>query len=891
MSRTAAVRLYRLLLAVAPRRLRDRHAGEMQALFAEALDEARARGPAAVSAVWMHAILDVFLARVRDLCCERSVPHLDEPRRAVMLSTDLKYACRWLLRQKFSTALIAAMLALGIAANVVAFSLVNGIFLRPFPFAAPERLVYINETAPRWQLDIVGINYPDFAEWRRSAKMFEAMGIWSERAFNLSDGSTAERIDGAQVTYDFPTALGIAPVLGRMFTAEEDAPKGAPVVLIDEDLWHQRFGGAPNVLGATLRLNGVPHTIIGVLPRTARFPGRARLWVPLAGDPAASSQSYGYDGAIGRLKPGVTAADAEKDLLRAHQGIWDAAGDREHIVSPFVKPLREQFARGFRTRANSLLAATAILMIVACANVASVMLARALVRRREMSIRRAVGATRIRLARQLLIENLLISAIGGAAGLALGSWTLSVLLAAAGDQVPAWTTFSLDWRTVAFTGAVTMATAILFGWAPVLHASRGDLRSAMHASATGTTASPLARRTLTVLVGAEFALAAVLVVSGGLLLRAYERVQHVDPGFRPEGVLTFALSLPTAYRDRDGEPPGQRSTPFWERLLDRMKALPGVDAAGVISCPPLSCHWGTFYDIEGRLPVAAGQADPVILYRPATPGYFAAMGIRLKRGRFFTAADGHGEQRSVIVNEAFVRTFWAGVSDPIGRRIRTPSSRTTHPWITVVGLVEDVKHYGLERPMIPGVYLPLAQEPASTMTVAIHTSGNPESLLPAATRIVRELEPDLAVYRARTMEQALGESMRDRRTYAWLLGSFAAIALVLALGGTYGVTSYLVSQRTREIGIRVALGARAVHVTQAVLRGSLGVVGAGLFAGAAGSVALAKQVEELLFGVTPYDPLVLTVAVGSLLLFAAAVNAIPARRAGRVDPMRTLRSE
>ncbi len=694
---------------MAPSRLRERHGDEMEALFLEALAQPPAiRGGPGV--VWVSAAWDIVRERVRSVFRRRrSVPGLPVERHNIMLGTDLKYTLRWLARQKLSTSLVVGMLAVGMAANVVVFSLVSALFLRPFPFPDPDRLVDINETAPRWNLDVVGINYPDFHQWRQATHAFEGLAMYETTSFNLSDDRGADRIDGALVTYDFPAVLGIAPVLGRMFTAEEDRPKGPPVVVIGDAVWRERFGGSTDVLGRTLKLNGVVHTIVGVLPREAEFPGGVRLWVPFAGDPAQTWQNYGYN-AVGRLKPGISVADAEKDLLRAQQPIWDAR-DKEHIVSPYAKPLHEQFVRNYRSTASTLLTAVGLLLFIACANVASVMLARALARRREMGIRLAVGASRMRLARQLFVENLVLAVLGGLVGLALGRWALGLLLAAAGDQIPRWANFNLDPRVIGFSIALSGVTAILFGWAPALHAFRGNLRGAMSETSTGTTGGPGARRTLAVLVGAEFALAAVLLVCGGLLLRAYDHVRKVDPGFRTDHVLTFSLALPEATYDAEH---GKKALVFWDRLIERLSSVPGIESAGLVSCPPLGCHWGNFFDIEGRAPLAPGQANPVTLFRPASPGYFKTMGIRLKAGRFFDNTDGRNGNLAIIVNETFVKTFWPGVTDPVGRRIRGNSREA--PWMTVVGMVGDVKHYGLERPMRPGVYLPLVQ-------VAEHDDG------------------------------------------------------------------------------------------------------------------------------------------------------------------------
>ena len=541
-SRSSARRVYGLLLHLGPRTLRAAHGDEMAEVFLEAL--ARGRGRAAQARVWCAAVWDLVRASLARPFRRRPYrPAPTRERRQLMLGTDLRYTFRSLARQKLSTG-SSGMLVLGIAANVVVFGLVNGLFLRPFPFPEPDRLVYINETAPRWNLEVVGINFPDFVQWRQDARLFDGLALYSGESFNLSDGTGAERIEGAVVTHDFAAVLGVQPLIGRTFTPEEDRPRGDRVVVINESVWRDRFDRADDVLGRTLKLNGVAHTIVGVMPEAIRFPGNVKVWVPFAGDPAQDHESYRASG-LGRLKAGISVEDGEKDLLRAHQPIWDTR-DKDRNVSPFARPLREDLARDFRAQARTLFAAVAILLLVACANVASVMLARALARRREMGIRLAVGASRPRLARQLFVENVILAALGGIAGLALGDWALRMLLASAGDQIPSWANFEFDLRVGVFALALTVVTTLLFGWAPALHAIRGNLKGAMQEASTGTTAGPGGRRTLSWLVGAEFALAAVLLVCSGLLFRAYDRVRNVDAGFRPGHVLTFMVALPEA---------------------------------------------------------------------------------------------------------------------------------------------------------------------------------------------------------------------------------------------------------------------------------------------------------------------------------------------------------
>jgi len=878
-----AARVYRALLRLAPRKLRETHADEMQALFLERWSEGR--GLAA--AVWASAVLDLAGARLRSW--RRAVRRPREPRttarRTDMIGHDLRYALRSLLRQRLAGALVVAMLALGLAANVAVFGLINGLFLRPLPFPEPERLVYINERAPRWNLDVVGINYPDLDQWRREQRQFEAIAYYDGASFNAADGTNALRIEGAQVTHDFAAVLGVKPILGRFFTAEEDRPKGPQVVVISYGLWQDRFGGERDVLGKALRLDGVARTVIGVMPRGVDFPGGVRVYVPLAAELRNDGQSYSGNG-IGRLKPGVTAAQGEADLLRTQQPIWDAR-DKEKVVSPYAVPLREELVRDFRTSARALAGAVGLLLVVACANVASLMLARALARRREIAIRVAVGASGGRLLVQLLVENLLFALAGGALGLALGYAALRSLVRALPDEVPSWAVFGLDARVVGFAFAATALTLVLFGWAPALHALRGDLRQAMSNAASGTTASPRGRRTLRLLVGAEFALAALLLVCGGLLLQAYTRVRQIDPGFEPRGVLTFGVYLPAA-----SYPDDAKRLAFWNRLIERLQAQPGVASAAAITCAPLGCHWGNFFTVEGAPPRGKDDKNPVVLQRYATVDYFKTMGIRLRDGRLFEPADfGPGEPRGAIVNEAFVREFLPGEAHPVGHRFRRASSGETPPWIPILGVVGDVKHYGLERPMRPGLYFPITARPVDSLTVALKTAGDPESLVAGARAAVRELDSDLAVFQVRTMEQALRRSLTARATYSWLLAVFALLAVLLALGGTYGVTSYLASQRTREMGIRIALGARTADIRRSVLKGSLAVVVIGMVLGALSSIAAANQISSLLFGVSPHDPVVLVGAVLVLGLTALAASWLPAVRASRVDPMTTLRSE
>jgi predicted permease len=653
--------------------------------------------------------------------------------------------------------------------------------------------------------------------------------------------------------------------------------------LISEALWKERFASDRGVIGRALRLDGVSRTIIGVMPAAASFPDEIRLWLPRAGDPAQPYESYSGDG-MGRLRPGVSTDQGDADLKRAHQPIWDAR-DKDHIVTPFVRPLHETFVHDYRGAAKTVSGAVAVLLLIACANVAAVMLARALARRREMGIRLALGSGRLRLLRQLFIENMILSIAGGVLGLVAGRWALGALIGLIPDELPRWAAFHTDLRVIGFSLAVVIGTVMLFGWAPALHAVGGDLRSAVSTSTNGTTAAPRGRRTLWALAAGEFALAAILLVCATLLAKAFDRVRHIDPGFRSDGVLVATIPLSEGTRAKP-----EQWMAFWDDLERRVSQTPGVDAAGLVTCAPMAgCHTGNFFQVEGALPRPDGK-DPVVLTRAATPGYLKAMGLRLRGGRFLQEPDGRPKQAPVVVvNESFVRTFWGEGANGVGRRIKYRDPKA--PWITVVGVVGDVKHYGLERPMRPGIYFPLAMNPHSSMMMALHASGDAASITSALRTTLRQMDPEIPLYRVRTMENAIRQSMALRAAFSWMLGVFATLACLLAVGGAYGVATYLVTQRTREIGIRVALGARTADIFRSVVARGIVVVGAGVLCGLAASMAVTRLLGDALFGVSPHDATVLMFVTLALVGTALLANGLPARRAARIDPMRTLRTE
>jgi predicted permease len=799
---------------------------------------------------------------------------------------SLRAALRGLRRQPGLTLVAVAMLSLGVAASAAVFTMVDVLFLRPLPFDEADRLVYVDETAPAWNLERVGIDYHDFDTWRRGVGVFDGLGLLTTASYNLSAEGGAERVEGARVTWDLAPALRIQPVAGRLFTPEDDRPGAPPVVMLGHDLWRQRYGGSPDVVGSTVRIDGQARTVVGVLPPEARFPTDVQLWTPLALDPEEAQGSYSYQG-IGRLEPGVTVAMAQDDLRRAHLPIWEEH-DTERVVSPIAMPLRDRLTGDFRGIAAALGVAVALVLLIACGNVASILLARSFARRRELAIRQALGAGRGRIAGQLLAESLALAVVAGPLGLVLGYWAVKLLASVAPEGLPSWMVLAPDWRMALFGLAAVLGTTLLFGWAPVLQARRHDVRGALGDGGGRAGGSRGQRRTMNALVVAEITLAALLLVGGGLLLRTFERLRDADPGFRVADVLQFRVALPDATYPDDTD----RSA-FYRRLVDGLEALPGVRAAGGVTCPPFGCHTGGFFAAEGGLGSGPDDPNPVVLYRSATPGYFTAMGITAVRGRLLGADDERPDgRRSVLVNETFARRFFPDTDDPVGRRIAFRGNDFAEEGFHVVGVARDVKHYGLDEEMRPAIYFPYAPHPEPSLAMAVWTAGgDPAALVPAVRNAVHRIDPDLPLFQVATNEQALRESLTLRRTSAWMMAVIAGLALVLALGGIYGVLSYVVGQGMREIGIRVALGATRRRVLRLVLRHGLALVATGLALGFAASLAAGRALGSLLVGVAPHDPATFAGVAAVVAATALLAALVPARRALRVDPGRVLRDE
>ncbi len=800
------------------------------------------------------------------------------------LGHDLKVAVRSIRVNPAFSLTVVLMLALGVAGTTAIFSIFNGMFLRPLPFPAPGRLVDLNEAAPKWNLAQVSVSNPDYVAWTKGNSSFDGMAFFSGGGANLSDSSgLARRIQTAQVTHDLLDVLGLKPALGRNFFPEEDRPGGAKVVLLGYDLWRSLFHGDPNVAGRIVKLDEQPYTVIGVLPREA-VPPEAEAWLPLAADPNQGN-SY-YLAGIGRLKAGVSMDRAKADLMRVHKGmIQSVKAYVNELTFPTVIPLRDRYLGDFKTVTNVLLGAVGVVLLIACVNIAGLMMVRGEARAREIAIRAAVGASRLRIVRQLLTESLVLAVLGGAVGVLAGKACLAAMVSLMPDDIPHWIGFGWDARFAVFSILVTGAAAVIFGLAPALQAAAVDALSCLQ-EASRSSMSRGRHRILSGLVVCEIALACILLVCSGLLIQAFRKVLHVDPGIRTDHVMTWRLELPEAKY-----PKAEQQLAAYRDLVSRLKALPGVTAVSGANLIPLAGgHEGNFFLAEGAPPLGRNEQNPVILTVAALPGYFETMGMTLLKGRWFTDQDlaDHAPQVA-IVSETFAKRFWPG-QNPVGKRIRYASEHET-PWMQVVGLSRDTRHYGLDVEMRPEVFLPYTVSPRIGLALVLRSSVDASGLVAPVRETIRQADPGLAMFQVRTMTEWLNRSLWTRRACSWLFGAFAAVAILLAVAGIYGVVSFAVSRRTREIGIRIALGARPGDVMLRVLAGGTVLVGIGLIVGLAASMAVANVLESMLFGVSGRDFATYGAVAALVVSVGALANSIPARRAASVDPIRALRFE
>ena len=798
------------------------------------------------------------------------------------LWSDVRYGLRLLARSPGFTAVAVLALALGIGANTLIFTFINARLLQPLPFRDPDRLVAL------WSVEREGgvtwnVAHPDYLDWREQNRTFEELAALSEGSYTLTGGQEPEWLIGRLASATVFAVLGVKPALGRGFLPEEDRLGADRVVVLSHGLWLRRFAGNPGIVGQVVRLNQEPHTVIGVLPRGFRL-GSADydVWVPLALDPAKAHRGNRFLQVVARLKPGVTIAGAQAEITTIADRLASQYPNSNAHLGAEVDSLRELYVRPFRPALLVLMAAVALVLLIACANVANLMLARAAARQKEIAIRAALGARRGRIVRQMLTESSLLSLAGGVLGLLLALWGARALHATLPQRMQSAEPPGLDVVVLAFIVAVSLLTGIAFGLAPAWGVARADLHETLKEGGRSSAAGLRHGRLRAALIVSEVALAIVLLTGAGLLIKSFARLMAVAPGFRPENVLTMGVPLPRA---RYAEPRQWRA--FFEQALERIRALPGVRHAAATSLLPMNGSntvWS--FAIEGRPEPLPGQF-PTAGYRAVTPDYFRVMGIPLLRGRHLTEQDREGAPFAVIINEAMAGRYWPN-EDPLGRRIQ---SRGTNDWGTVVGVVGNIKFSGLEGQASPEMFWAHSQRPRSGIILVIRTASEPAALASGVRAAIREVDRDQPVARIRTLESIVEESVAPRRITMLLLGTFAALALVLAGVGLYGVMSYLVAQRSHEIGLRMALGAQRGEVLGLVVRQGmvLAVIGAGI--GLAGALALTRLMSTLLFGVTARDPVVFVAVPAALGVVALAASFFPARRASRVDPLVALRYE
>jgi len=807
---------------------------------------------------------------------------------------EIRYATRALLKRPGFSVIAVLTLALGIGANTAIFSVVNATLLRPLPFKDPDRVVLLWGGLAKLQADRLPNSAPNFEGLKKDAKSFERMAAFRSWAWQSTGSGDPELLRGARVTADFFEAVGAGPILGRTFTAEEDMPNRAPVAIISHSLWQRHFGGDPNVLGKTITLTGQNAQVIGVMPEGFHFPGGANMipglqfalqndvWMPLA----ITDEQRGRQGnlnlaTIGRLKPGVSVAQGETELRAIQQQL--PLGTIGFTIN--VIPLHQQMVGTIRKPLFVLLATVAFVLLIACANIANLLLARATSRQKEIAIRAALGAGRRRIIRQLLTESILLSVTGGAIGLLLAAWGNSLLVSLIPREVPRINDVSVDARILLFTLGISIVTGLIFGLVPALQASRFDLNQSLKEGVRGMTSGVGQNRLRSLLVVAEVAMALVLLIGAGLLMKSFVRLLDVKPGFNPANVLTFEIQLPNLPPSRYER--NEAQTAFFQQLMTRLQALPGVEnAGGVLSLPLSGAVESTDLFVEGRESTPDGER-PDADYTIVTPDYFATLQIPLLQGRHLTAQDKLDAPFVIVINDTFAERIWPG-ENPIGKRIRVGWEEKQRE---VVGVVGTIKQTTLDAEKRPAMYLPHLQAANPRLSVLVRTRGEPLSMAAAVRQEVRAIDKDVPVTQVQTMEKVLGASVAQPRFSMLVVGLFAVLALVLSAVGIYGVMAYAVSRRAHEIGVRMALGAGANQVLKLVLKDGMTLALAGIAVGLLGAFALTRLMASLLFGIGAKDPATFISVAAFLAVVAFVACYIPARRATKVDPLVALRNE
>ncbi len=813
---------------------------------------------------------------------------------------DLRYALRSLRQRPGFTGLTVLTLALGIGATSAIFSVVNGVLLRPLPYDRPEDVVMVHtrlEGTPGREL-----SEPEYWDLREQARSFTRLAAFSNGSLTLTGSGTPERLEAGFVTADAIPLLGVSPARGRAFAAEEDLLGRPPVVLLSDGLWRRRFGADPKIVGRTLILDDLPTTVLGVMPPGFQLPSHyaglgMELWTLLQLDPAVDRSERGWHWltAMGRLRPGLDAGGADREMAALMAGMLQRyPNEYDANFGGTASPAAEELVGDIRPVILVLMGAVGLLLLIACANVASLFLARAEARQREIAVRAALGARAGRIVRQLLTESTALATAGGLLGLLLAMWGIRALVAAAPPTLPRLEAIGMDGWVLAFTAAVTLSTGVLFGLAPALQAARPDLSGALTDGGRGGSAGFRRQRFRRGLVVSQIALALVLVAAAGLLMQSFARMRGVDPGFVPERLLTARVELsPVRYESNE------RIRAFYQQLVRRLEALPGVRSAAAVKALPMTQlelgDWSFVREGMHSLPPKPSEWN-LAYWQTTSPEYFETMRIPVLQGRGFEATDRIGAPGVAVINRTLARQVWPG-GDALGQRILLGGGATDSLWRTVVGIVGDVRHRGLDAEPRPEIYLPHAQFPAGTGTplrtlcLVLRTEGDPVQLTGPLRAAVAELDPDIPLADVQTMEEALGAWAAERKFTMLLVGGFALLALTLGAVGVYGVMAHLVVQRTREIGIRIALGALPREILALVLSQGAWLAALGIVAGLIGALGATRLLAGLLFGVGPTDPATFVATAAALAFVAVIASLLPALRAVRTDPITALRSE
>jgi putative ABC transport system permease protein len=798
---------------------------------------------------------------------------------------DVRYALRTLSKSSLFTFTVIATLAVGIGANTAIFSFVDVLLLRPLPYGSPDRLVAIWEDfssaggpAQEW------FTPPDFADLRDQTRSLDAVSLYNGWAPNLTGSGEPERMAGAIVSANYFSLLGVAPAVGRAFSAQ-DAEGDGRVVVLSDALWQRRFGGERGVLGTTISLNGEPFTVVGVMPPSFRPPLLpADLWRPAIPTTFSAGCSRGcyVMRVLGRIAPDATLERARADLGSIATGIRERFPSEKAGFALAVVPLAKQLSGPIRPALLVLLGAVGLLLLIACVNIANLLLARAGAREREVALRLAIGAGRGAIVRQLLTESVALGLLGGTAGVVFAYWGIDILRAMSPPGTPRIDEVAVDGRILGFALLLSVGTGLVFGLVPALHLSRPNLSKTLREG--GPRASGTRRRVRSALVVSELAITLTLLAGAGLLMKSFLRLQAVDPGYAQKNVLTVNLLLP-----RTSYPDVPQFAQFYEGLIGRLRQRPGVVSIGATTILPLSGNnTDLSFVIENR-PLPSDRTDaPVAWFRQVTEDYFAAIGMRIVQGRGFTDRDRGDAPPVVVINETMARRYWPN-EDPIGKRINDGGQ--DDPWVTIVGIVADSRHNGLDQAPLVEMYFPYRQRPARAMVLVLRTANDPMALVPAVREEVRTADAQLPLGGIATMEELVSQAVALPRLYLSFFGFFATVALMLACIGIYGVTAHGVAQRTQEIGIRMALGAQSADVVRMVVRQAMVLVASGLVLGLGIALALSDALTTLLFDLSPTDPSTYALIAVTLALVAFLATWIPARRVARVDPIVTLRTE